>query len=341
MPEETRTRVRRGLTAAVVVLGLVTPASAGAVTVPHAVTFPPTKTGTESTVTVTFAAEGAGELMDAAVLAGDPAFAVGEDTCSGEEVSGACHIDVRFAPSTAGEQSATLRLGGANGDAVVPLTGTAYTAGPRLTASPALLTFQPLGAHLVSSPQRVTVTAGGDLPARIAGVAFEGPAPGDFLVTADGCSRMELVPGTSCTIEVRANPSSSAGSFARLRVLTDPPDASLTVGLTVRPTPSPGLTPPPPPPGTGLIPAPWSFGIVFVKHTARRTTVRLYTSLPAAVSVAVARGRRAVRRGRRRISGGLESVIVKGRLPRGRYRIQVVAQRGAKLRRDSVTLRVR
>jgi hypothetical protein len=342
MPEETRIRLRRGLTVAAVVVGLVTPASAAAVTVPQAVSFPVTKTGTESTVTVAFAAEGASEVMGTAAVDGDPAFSPGQDTCSGQVVTGACSIDVRFAPSTVGEHSATLRLSGASGDAVVTLTGTAYAVGPRLAVSPTLLTFQPLGLHLVSSPQRVTVTAGGDLPAQIAGMAFEGPAPGDFLVTADGCSRMTLTPGTSCTIEVRANPSSSAGRFARLRVLTSPPDASVTVGLTVRPAPA-SLLPPPAGGGggSGLIPAPWSFGIVAVGHSPRRTTVRIYTSLPAAVSVALSRGPRVVRRGGRRASGGIAKVILRGRLAPARYLIRVVARRGSQTRRDSVRLRVR
>jgi hypothetical protein len=339
MAEDIRIRARRGLTAVAVVLGLVAPSPAGAVTVPQGVSFPPTHTGAESTVTVSFAAEGPSELMGAAVLDGDASFTIGEDTCSGQHVAGACTIEVRFAPRTAGERSATLRLSGARGDALVTLTGLAYTVGARLAASPELVTFPPLSPGLLSSPKRVTITARGDLPARIAGLTFEGPAPGDFVITADGCTRTTLSPGTKCVIEVRANPSRFEGSFARLRVLTDPPDASVTIGLTVLarslpPAPGGGQ-------GPGVIPPPWSLGIVAAHHRARRTTIRFYTNLPATVTVSLLRGRRSVRRVRRRITAGSVQVVVRGRLRRGRYRVRVVATRPSERRRASIRLRVR
>ena len=285
-------------------------------------------------MTVSFAAEGTSELMGTAVIDGDAAFALGEDGCSGQEVVGECTIDVEFAPVAVGQHAATLRLSGTRGDAVVTLTAAAYATGAHLSASPGSLKFSPLGPGLLSPPQHVTVTAGGDLPVRILGLALEGSAPGDFVITADGCARTTLEPGMSCPIEVRANPSNSGGHVAGLRVLTDPAEASVTVGLVV-------LLPPPPPPGLKLVPPPWSFGIVAAAQRARGTTVRLYTSLPATVTVTLLRGRRSVRKRTRTVAAGFVKVIVKGRLSRGRYRVRVVAQRRSVRRKDSIRLRVR
>jgi hypothetical protein len=336
-------RPRLGLTAVAVLLGLFAPATAGAVTVPEAVSFPPTKTGAASAVTVTFAAEDDAELMDAAVVEGDPAFTLGEDTCSSQEVVGACTIAVRFAPTAVGERSATLRLAGARGDAAVQLTGTGYLAGAMLAVSPAVLTFQPLSPGLLSRPQRVTVTAGGDLPAQIAGVSFEGPAPDAFVVTQDGCTRTVLVPGSSCALEVRSSPFGSGQSVARLRLLTVPADASQVVGLVALGFAAPG----PPPPtgggggGGGVVLPPWSIGILAAGHASHKTTVRLYTNFPARVTVTVQRGRRAVLRGSRRVSVGFVRIVIRGRLRRGRYTVRIVAARGSQHRRDSFRLRVR
>jgi hypothetical protein len=337
---------RLGVTAVAVLLGLVTPATARAVTVPEEISLPPAKTGAASEVTVAFAAEGDTEVMGAAVVDGDPAFTLGEDTCSSREVVGSCTITVRFAPSAVGERQATLRLPGARGEAAVRLTATGYVVGPRLSVSPAVLTFQPLGRGLLSPPKQGTVTADGDLPVHITALAFEGPSPGDFVVTQDGCTRTVLAPGEACRIEVRSNPSGFAGGVARLRVLTDPLVASATIGVVAEAAaPSGGgggggggSTPPPPP---RLIPPPWSLGIVAVRHSARRTTIRLYSSLPARLTVALRRGGHTVRSRRRRISGGLIDIVVRGRLRRGRYRVQVVALRPSARRTDSVRLRVR
>lgn len=340
-------RPRLALTAAALLLGLLLPGTAAAVTVPQALSVPPTKIGDTSAVIVAFAAEGV-ELMGTAVVEGDPAFTIGEDTCSGQEVSGECTITMRFAPSAVGERSATLRLAGARGEAVVKLTGAGYAVGARLSVSPAVVAFPPFGAGLLSPPRSVTVTAGGDLPVRITGLAFEGPAPGDFVVTQDGCSRTSLVPGAACRLEVRSNPSGSGGGVARLRLLTDPPDASTTIGVIA---PAPGAIPPPapgaggaglaPPPIVDFNPPPWSLGIVGLGHSTRRTTVRVYTSLPARVTVAVLRRGRTVRRRSRRISAGVVKVVVRGRLARGRYRVRVVGVRGSVRRTDRAGLRVR
>jgi hypothetical protein len=94
MRREICIRIRRGLVVLPVVVGLAAPATAPAVTVPHAVSVPPTKLGTESAVTVTFAAEGTAELMGTAALEGN-SFALAQDTCSDREVTGTGTIEVR------------------------------------------------------------------------------------------------------------------------------------------------------------------------------------------------------------------------------------------------------
>jgi hypothetical protein len=333
-----RTQVRRGLVIVPVVLGLGTPSALPAVTVPHVASVPPTRVGTETTVVLSFAAEGAAELMGTAGIDGD-SFAIARDNCSGLEISGACTIAVRFSPMTRGQHRATLRLPGARGDAVVTLSGIAYVVGPKLSVSPEVLSYQPLTPGLLSPPQRVLVSARGDLSTLIVGTAFEGPAPTDFVVTRDTCTRVALAPGARCDIDVRATPSAFGGRFARLRVLTDPATASVTIGLAASTPPAPLPPPPPPPPpsGSGL---PWSFGIVAAEHFGRRTTVRLYSSFPASARVALIRRRHSIRR-RALIDPGLDKVVIRRRLRAGGYRVRVVARRRLERRTDSVRLHVR
>jgi len=311
----------------------VAPAAAPAVTVPHPASVPPTRIGTESSVRVTFAAEGTAELIDTAVLEGS-AFTLAEDTCSGREVSGVCTIEVRFAPLTTGQHTATLRLNGERGEAVVTFTGVAYERGVQLAASPELLVFRTLSLGLLSPPQRVTVTATGDLPTPIVGTAFEGSGSSDFLVTADACTRAALVPGASCEIDVRASTSAFGDRIARLRILTDPPGPSLTVGLAAS-TREPGR---PAPPAARL--PPWHFGIIRVDHFASRTSVRLYSSFPTRATIRLIRRRSSVR-SRSSLITGFGKVVVRRRLRRGAYRVRAVAQRRGMRRSDSIRFRVR
>lgn len=320
----------RRLTLSVVLLALAAPAHATAATISGSATFAPTRTTTESVQTLSFFAEGGAELMGNAAVVGDPAFAVAQDSCSGEVITEVCLVQVRFAPLDAGPHNATLRLSGSRGDAVVALSGIGYTIGSQLSRSVELMDFGMVGRGTLSAPMRVTLTAGGDLSTVIAGVMFDGPARDDFVLTADGCTRATLAPGASCTIEVRANP--SRYGIARLRVVTDPPEAEVTVGLTVVPPPMPNVSPEDPP---------WSLGITGVQAVPRGVVVRVYSSLPAIVTVTVQRGRRVVRRARTRILPGVDKVLVRRRLRSGRYRIRVAASRLAARRSDSVRLRVR
>jgi hypothetical protein len=91
--------------------------------------------GTESAVTVTFAAEGTAELMGTAALEGN-SFALAQDTCSDREVTGTCTIEVRFSRPMTGQHGAILRLSGARGEAVVTLTAAGRSPRSRGTHGP-------------------------------------------------------------------------------------------------------------------------------------------------------------------------------------------------------------
>jgi hypothetical protein len=303
---------------ALVLPSMVAPASAGAVTIPHDVDFPTTRVGSTSAVTVSFVAEVPAERIGVATLDPSSDFALGVDTCSGRVVD-ACSIELSFTPAGAGVKTAILRVPGERGNVTVRVTGVAFAAGSQLKASPTVVVFPAEGAPVLSAPRRVVLAAAGDVPVAITAIVIDGASAGDFLITADDCSRSTLSIGSTCTVEVRAVRLQPAANFARLRVIADPSEASLTVGLSVAEFASRTAV--------SLASASfWSFGVLSAVHRRRRTVVKLFSSYYARVTVRVRRGgNKVVRRKTQYVGPGEDPVTLRGKLSSGRYRVCAAA----------------
>jgi Ca2+-binding RTX toxin-like protein len=156
-----------------------------------------------------------------------------------------CQIPVRFAPTTAGPKSATLRVtddhnGTAGSVQSITLGGTGVTPAAGIALSATSLNF---GANLVSflgglaPPTRnVDVTNTGTAPLTISavtiGAAPTASAPGDYRVTANACTGPRA-PGTTCRITIRFRATVRATRNAILTIASNAPATpTATVNMT-------------------------------------------------------------------------------------------------------------
>ncbi len=177
-------------------------------------------------------------------------FRLEMDECSGRTVEPGetCIVVVAFDPRAAGNWVARLE---AHDDAegsprYLDLAGFGTGQG-RLVATPPAVGFAidpNTLAAVVIRPQTIQLSNAGPAEAFVRTVTIGGPHPADFRIE-DGCSRVQLVPGDSCLIEVSFTPQGSGPRIAELQV-----DAFLADPIVI-PLQGPGGAPPAPPPPPG------------------------------------------------------------------------------------------
>jgi len=158
-------------------------------------------------------------------------FVIGRDGCSGQSLarangqSGACTVDVRFAPTGAGDRSARLVItddaGGASAAQDVTLTGTGTTSTAAVT--PASHDFGPLQAGLAAT-QAVTLTNSGAAPLTLGADATLASNDGGVYATAtNGCTNGTVLDQStpSCTVTVRFAPIGRGVFHGTLRFTDD------------------------------------------------------------------------------------------------------------------------
>jgi hypothetical protein len=166
-------------------------------------------------------------------------FATSNDGCSGKPLapSATCTVDVQFAPTTPGSQTATLAASDPAGDeASVALSGTG-AAPAALTVTPASHDFGSLTVGTPSSSQTFTVQNAGGVPSSAPQIAIAGANAADFAVTSS-CSA-GLGAGQTCTFGVIFTPSTPAAEGP----------ATITASATGATSGTTSVT------GTGLAPA--------------------------------------------------------------------------------------
>lgn len=136
-----------------------------------------------------------------------------------------CVVTIAFAPKAQGSFQAQLTFtdnsGGAAGvTQVVPVTGLGTAPAPLANASPGSLVFGTETLGSASAPQPVTLTNLGSTSLTIAGIAFTGTNPADFVI-ASGSTTCPVSGGTlgtglSCTIGVRFAPQTAGSKTASL-----------------------------------------------------------------------------------------------------------------------------
>ena len=188
-----------------------------------------------------------------------------------------CNIQVIFTPSAPGPRTATLRIYFASRPQPqdIALTGTGIaarpqaTSSPQVTLSPPTLDFGPQDVETASPSRPIMVTASGNAPATLAGIAVRGLDSQDFSPTR-ACEGATITPHHPCSINIAFTPG-DAGLRSATLVLTftgisKPATAFLSgTGIAVTPAVCPVA------PVTD--PATVSFGTVAIGAPSRPVTV--------------------------------------------------------------------
>jgi hypothetical protein len=134
--------------------------------------------------------------------AGAAAFAIVTNGCtSALGPSASCTVEVRFAPTAAGNSAATLSIVGAPGGTVsAALTGSGIDPGG-IVIVPSAYAFPTTALGDTSAAQTLTVTNTGSAPTGTLAIT----ATGDFAISANTCTT--LAAGASCTFSTTFTPS--------------------------------------------------------------------------------------------------------------------------------------
>jgi hypothetical protein len=114
------------------------------------------------------------------------------------------------------------------------------------SSSPSSLAFGTVAQNKESTPQAVTITNTGAVPATIEGLSLAGANPGDFdlddaslALGAGTCTGATLAPGASCTANVALRPAQTGALSASLRVFTGGVSSPTSVALSGTGVPAP------------------------------------------------------------------------------------------------------
>ncbi len=157
-------------------------------------------TSAPQTITVTDTGSAA---LTVARVAASPGW-IETDSCVGATLApgASCTIQVSFAPSSATAQNGTLQVYGntLGGYVSATLSGTG-TGTPAVVVSPSTLSFPNTAVKATSSPQTVTVTNNGNLPATLQTPSVTS----DFRLSANTCGT-SLAAGASCSLSITFTP---------------------------------------------------------------------------------------------------------------------------------------
>ena len=124
-------------------------------------------------------------------------------------------------------------------------------AAPALTFAPASRAFPsaPVGSATGALP--IVVVNSGNAPLHVAAVRVAGTHPGDWNLTADGCSGVAVAPAASCTVQVSFRPTAAGHRSGLLSITSDAASGTHAAALTGE-----GLLAQPAPMET--LPSPWA-----------------------------------------------------------------------------------
>ena len=149
-------------------------------------------------------------------------FTKSADTCSGVALAGgtSCTFLVRFTPTSAGAKAALFQISGSPGGVVSgAVTGTGLLPA-NLVVVPLQLDFGSVVVGQSSASLTAIVTNTGGVPTGVLAQAVTGADAAMF--TALGCTGTTLAAGTSCTVTVTFNPTSTGGRSALLSFTATP-----------------------------------------------------------------------------------------------------------------------
>jgi hypothetical protein len=173
-----------------------------------------------------------GNSAKTALTFSNPAFTVSANfaetsNCGATLAQGAtCTVSVAFLPTESGAFTGNLSVNSNTGSVAntsVSLTGNGVIGTPALTLSSAGLVFNPQTVGVASTAQSLYVYNTGDVPVSIFGISITGTASTDYTTTS--CAATVVQPGSSCTVRVTFDPTTS-GTRAATVTMAD----STTVG---------------------------------------------------------------------------------------------------------------
>jgi len=187
-----------------------------------------------------------------------------------------CAISVVFAPTAAGNASATLTVTDAVGTQSAGLSGTGTSpSAPRASLTPASANFGSITTGSTSAAQTFTLSNAGNAVLSITSTGISGANAASFKIGANTCGS-SLAAGANCTIAVTFGPTATGSASASLTV-TD------TVGTQSAVLTGTGTSPPAP--KATLTPASASFGNVNVGSTSSPQTFTLANAGNAALPI--------------------------------------------------------
>lgn len=205
---------------------------------PASIDFGEVAVGDSATQSVTITNVG-GEVLAIGTIATalpSDAFAVVNDGCSGQQIGPdtSCLFEVRFAPVTAGAESADVEIPSNDPDTPVfslPVTGTGLPV-PVISVAPTTLDF---GEVLIGNEASLglTVTNDGEADLTIGQLDISGTDLGQFSLQNDDCSGQLLLPAGTCLVTVAFHPDSRGAKAAQLVIPSEAVnDPSLEVPLS-------------------------------------------------------------------------------------------------------------
>jgi hypothetical protein len=177
----------------------------------------PIGTSIESKLTITSCGSEPLSMSGATASSSDFSVPASEDECPQTlPVGQNCTLNVRFTPSAAGTETATLTIASNSPiPALLPLIGGGTTA-PVMTLSASSLTFGPQMVGTESAPQTITVTNTGN--ATLNGPGFGMTLVDEAVFPLTYSCGPSLAPGESCTFSVTFKPASTGTTTAMMLV---------------------------------------------------------------------------------------------------------------------------
>jgi len=155
------------------------------------------------------------------------------NNCGAVAASGACAINVSFAPAATGTFTGTVNVSLSSG-AVSPipttLTGTGTNSAPTITLAPSSLNFSNQGLQTISAVQNVTLTNTAATAVSITSVAIGGTNAGDFL-QSNTCGS-SVAGGAICIISVQFQPTALGARSGSLSITDNATGSPQTVALS-------------------------------------------------------------------------------------------------------------
>jgi hypothetical protein len=151
--------------------------------------------------------------------------------------SAECSLAVTFAPSAAGNRTASVVFNdnAAGSPQTLELNGIGALSA-EVSLAPQSLSFGNQPVATISSTETITLSNSGNTAVKISGLAIGGANSGDFADIADTCGS-SLEAGGACTVGVTFNPSSAGQRTATLSVTDDASGSPQTASFTGTGTP--------------------------------------------------------------------------------------------------------